>query len=243
MKKTIVKKVLLLLLIQLALINNPWIVKAEPLKNTENSTIDNDSNQSVSDYLSDTQNPQDSNESTENIDSSSVVDMDKTQEVGISIWDFIKALMAFLFVIGLLLFLLKFISKKSRTYNKTKTLDNLGGISLGNHKSIQLVKVGERILIIGVGENIQLLKEIEEEEEYNKIIESFNASMDQLATPSDIVTKVMNFTKSKLDNKKIVTKDNETDTSFKNMLNVQLNEMKISRQKTLDELNQKGTDK
>lgn len=240
MKKTMVTKVLLLLLIQLALFNNPWIVKAEPLKNTENSTMDNDSNQSVTDYFNNTQDPEDSSESKETLDPSPVVDMDNTQKVGLSIWDFIKALMAFLFVIGLLLFLLKFISKKSRTYSKTKTIDNLGGISLGNQKSIQLVKVGERILIVGVGENIQLLKEIEEEEEYNQIIESFNASMDQLATPSDIVTKVMNLTKSKIDHKK---SENETDTSFKNMLNIQLNEMKLSRQKTLDEIKQKGTDK
>lgn len=240
MKKTIVNKVLLLLLIQLALFNNPWVVKAEPLKNTENSTMDNDSNQSVTDYLNNTQEPEDSSELTETIDSSSVVDRDNTQKVGLSIWDFIKALSAFLFVIGLLLFLLKFISKKSHTYSKTKTIDNLGGISLGNQKSIQLVKVGERILIVGVGDNIQLLKEIEEEEEYNQIIESFNASMDQLATPSDIVTKVMNLTKSKIDHKK---SENETDTSFKNMLNIQLNEMKLSRQKTLDEIKQKGTDK
>lgn len=240
MKKTIVNKVLLLLLIQLALFNNPWIVKAEPLKNTENSTMDNDSNQSVTDYFNNTQDPEDSSESTETINPSPVVDMDNTQKVGLSIWDFIKAIMAFLFVIGLLLFLLKFISKKSRTYSKTKTIDNLGGISLGNQKSIQLVKVGERILIVGVGENIQLLKEIEEKEEYNQIIESFNASMDQLATPSDIVTKVMNLTKSKINHQK---SENETDTSFKNMLNIQLNEMKLSRQKTLDEIKQKGTDK
>jgi len=245
MKKIVQVGVLLLLMIQLALFNNPMVVKAEPLNNSDNSTEDNSNeNQSVSDYL---KNPieeeQPASENNGINDNSSVVNNEDTKPVGISVWDVVKAVTAFAFVIGLLLFLLKFISKKSRSYNQTQLLDNLGGIPLGNHKSIQIVKVGNRILIVGVGENIQLLKEITNPEDYNEIIEGFNAKMDQLASPSDIVTKVMNLTKGNLATKKANSdKDNGTGATFQNMFNKQLNEMKNSRKKMLDELDKKGSD-
>ena len=46
-------------------------------------------------------------------------------------------------------------------------MKNMGGISLGQHKSIQLVVIGETYYLIGVGDDISLLKEITDPEEIN----------------------------------------------------------------------------
>ena len=69
---------------------------------------------------------------------------------------------ATVFVVGLLYFVLKFVNKNGRLFKSTQLIENLGGTALGANRSVQLIKVGNRLLIVGVGENIQLLKEIED---------------------------------------------------------------------------------
>ena len=48
-------------------------------------------------------------------------------------------------------------------------MKNMGGISLGQHKSIQLVVIGESYYLIGVGDDIRLLKEITDPDEIDKL--------------------------------------------------------------------------
>ncbi|WP_252313466.1 flagellar biosynthetic protein FliO [Sinobaca sp. H24] len=74
-------------------------------------------------------------------------------------------------VITIMYLLLKFINKRTKKYSSNQTMQNLGGVPLGQNKSVQLVKVGERLLVVGVGESIQLLKEIEDEEERETLLE------------------------------------------------------------------------
>ena len=86
---------------------------------------------------------------------------------------------ATVFVVGLLYFVLKFVNKKGRLFKRTQLIENLGGTTLGANRSVQLIKVGNRLFIVGVGENIQLLKEIEEEQEYEQIISEYNNQINQ----------------------------------------------------------------
>lgn len=71
------------------------------------------------------------------------------------------------FLLGLILVLiylsLKLINKKNRLFHNSSTLENLGGLSLGQNKSIQVIRVGEKIYLIGVGDNVQLLQDINDE--------------------------------------------------------------------------------
>ena len=56
-------------------------------------------------------------------------------------------------------------------------MKNMGGISLGQQKSIQLVVIGEAYYLIGVGDDIRLLKEITDTEEINKLVEFYKKEM------------------------------------------------------------------
>nr|WP_275899557.1 flagellar biosynthetic protein FliO [Bacillus piscicola] len=84
---------------------------------------------------------------------------------------FFQLIVALAVVIGLMYLLVKILNKRTKTFQAHQTMQNLGGVPLGQHKSIQLVKVGERLLVVGVGESIQLLTEIMNEEEINQLIE------------------------------------------------------------------------
>lgn len=155
--------------------------------------------------------------------------------IGITVWDIFKMLFATAFVVGLLYFLLKFVNKRSRIYKSNQLVENLGGAALGNNKSVQIIKVGDRLLIVGVGENIQLLKEIDHAEEYNDIIEAYNQNMEQLVQPSDFVTKVIGRWKNQQPEKR-------EEKQFPSILKEQLDDIAKKRKKIFDEMEKKGPD-
>jgi len=161
----------------------------------------------------------------------------ESNRVGLNAWDFIKMIFATIFVIALLYLLLKYMNKKSKSFKSTQLVENLGGTALGTNRSIQLIKVGNQILVVGVGENIQLLKEISDREEFNQIIKDYNEKIDHLIQPSDIVTKVLQRTKGAKINNTIGNSQN-----FQKVLKQQLEDITNDRKKIYDEMEKKGSD-
>ncbi|MFE4349667.1 flagellar biosynthetic protein FliO [Peribacillus butanolivorans] len=166
-------------------------------------------------------------------DSQTTKQASNPEQVGITIWEFLRMIFATIFVVGLLYIILKFINKKSKSYQKANSVENLGGTSLGANRSVQLVKVGGRILVVGVGENIQLLKEIDNPEEYEQLMKDYNEKMDQMIQPGEFATK--------LKNKWLKKREIETH-SFSSEFKNQLDQMSDSRKKLLNELERKGRD-
>ncbi len=219
---------LLLLLLQIALLGIKAPAFAEQLDNSVKSYIEN-------------RETSDDNKPTEKVDieekNAPMTSENESEQVGLNAWDFIKMIFATVFVIVLLYFLLKFINKKSKSFKSTQLVENLGGTALGTNRSIQIIKVGNQILVVGVGENIQLLKEISEPEEYNQIIADYNNRMDQLIQPSDIVTKVFQRTKSTK-----VNKNEGNSPKFQSLLKQQLEDITKDRKKLYEEMEKKGSD-
>lgn len=150
---------------------------------------------------------------------------------GFSFLDFLRMIAATIFVVALLYFVLKFINKKSRSYQKVRYVQNLGGTSLGSNRSVQLVKVGNSILVVGVGESIQLLKEINDPKEYQELLDSFNEDVDTMLQAGDLFSRMLN--------KK---KDEEITISFTETLKKQLQDISQSRKKISSEVKKKGND-
>lgn len=148
--------------------------------------------------------------------------------------DFFKMIFTTLFVIALIYGLLKFVNKKNKMFNQYKFIENLGGTSLGTNRSIQIVKVGERILVVGVGESIHLLKEIEDSEEISDILEQHNSKLDSMIQPRDIISKFIEKRKS--------TKSSEQD-EFSSILQKQLSDLTQGRKKIVEQLEDKESSK
>lgn len=189
-------------------------------------------NNSVKDYYED---PEKFNEKSDSPKTETKKLEDKAQ-IGITFWDVLRMIFATIFVVVLLYFLLKFINRKSRVFNTSQLVENLGGTSLGANRSVQIIKAGNQLFIVGVGDSIELLKEIDDPEEYRYIIEEYNAKMDQLIQPSDIVTKLLERTKKYQSTKNAVQ-------SFSSVLKNQLSEMSKGRKKLFDELDKERSDK
>lgn len=160
-----------------------------------------------------------------------------TDQVGITLWDVVKMIFATAFVIALLYFLLKFINKKSRSFKSTQLVENLGGTALGANRSVQIVKIANRIFVVGVGEDVQLLKEIDDPNERMQLITEYNNKLEQMVQPSDIISKVIEKTKKWQPPKK------EGGQNFSSLFKTQLDELSKGRKRILKELEQKGSDK
>lgn len=141
----------------------------------------------------------------------------------ISFVEFIKMIFAFLFVLLLIYLLMRFLKSKNRLFQGSSYIELLGGTSLGQNRSIQLVKVGDRVFVLGVGDSIQLLKEIDEEEE----IERIKAEKEQ-AFKSPVEEKVKNWFNQR--------KSSTPQFSFKK----ELEEMMKKRSEQMIQLNMKG---
>ncbi|WP_349410509.1 flagellar biosynthetic protein FliO [Pseudalkalibacillus sp. SCS-8] len=81
-----------------------------------------------------------------------------------------KVLFALAFVVALMIIILKLLHKRTQVIQQGKGIQTLGGAIVGNQRSVQLVKVGNRILVVGVGENVELIKEIDDEDEVKSLL-------------------------------------------------------------------------
>lgn len=79
---------------------------------------------------------------------------------------------SFLLIVGLLYLVLRFVSRKSRVLTSGGAFHALGGHSLGNNRSLQMVMVGDTLYILGVGDSVNLIRTIPPGEEQTKLLES-----------------------------------------------------------------------
>lgn len=217
MHKVLLKLLTLILLIS-SLYGQTYVAHAES------------NNGYVHDYIN-KQNKKSPEEAPKNVNNTD--NEEKTNGSITTIWDGAKMVFALLFVIGLLYVLLKYINKKSRSYQQNRLIQNFGGTPLGGNRSLQIVKAGNRILILGVGEDINLLKEIEDEQEVEEFIKYYKDQLEQSLEPRDIITKLT----KKLKNKQV---DSQTKSApFQAILKKQLESLNTDRKKAMKKLEQK----
>lgn len=159
--------------------------------------------------------------------------------VGVSWLDFGKTLIAFVFVIGLLFALLKFINRKNRAYQSNKLMKNLGGLALGQQKSIQLVSIGDAFYIVGVGENVELLKEITDPDEISRLQQYFEESDD--APALGLLDRI--FTKALKKQGQSTSKEGAGASQFGQLFSERIEQMKAERKQHIKRLEEKESRK
>jgi len=148
--------------------------------------------------------------------------------VSLSLWDYVKMLFALLFVVALLYALLRFVNKRNLQYQKNRVIQNHGGLSLGQHKSVQVLEIGNSFYLVGVGDDITLLKEITDPAE----IERFRKNFEERETEAPIpyISQMWDSLKGK-----IQTNTSESDSKFQDVFQQRLKELKDSRKKGIED--------
>nr|WP_246187679.1 flagellar biosynthetic protein FliO [Ornithinibacillus caprae] len=137
---------------------------------------------------------------------------------------------ALLLVLALIYFLLKFLNKRNKLFSRVKALENVGGINLGPSKSIQIIRVGSKLYLVGVGDNVELLQEITDPEMINEIISSHEEQSSFSA--NNLWSTVLQ--KTNHTNRATNDKDKK---EFKNMFSTELDKLKQNRN-TLRNMNE-----
>jgi flagellar protein FliO/FliZ len=77
-------------------------------------------------------------------------------------------------IICLFFIIIKVISQKNKLMMSGRSVKSIGGVSIGQNKTIQIVEVGHTLYVLGVGDNVQLISKIEDAEEIEYIVENMN---------------------------------------------------------------------
>ncbi len=155
--------------------------------------------------------------------------------INVGAWDYIKVLFALVFVLGLLLFVLRFLNKRSQSYQQNKLIQNLGGQAVGAQKSVQLLYIGEKIYIVGVGEDINLIQVIDDPQEVQQMLTLYNDKFSDISSTPYIAEIFSKFKK-----KKPVDVQSE---NFGEVLDQRLAKLKKERKDELERWKEKERDK
>lgn len=98
----------------------------------------------------------------------------------------LKFIFSFILIIGLLLALLRFLSKRSGHLQSNGSVIPLGSHMLGNNRSLQVLLIGQTIYIVGVGETVTLIRTISQGEEYQHLLESFENQPEEFSPKWDL---------------------------------------------------------
>src|SRR5699024_9404875 len=137
-------------------------------------------------------------------------------------FNFLKMIFALLLVLALIYFILTFMKKRNKLQANSELLENLGGISLGTNKSVQLIKVGDKVYLVGVGENVELMKEITDE----SLIETLLTETDDQEPMTSYIQSVF-----QVKNKQTTNKTSNFTDKFKQ----ELNKLKTERNNLIDD--------
>jgi flagellar protein FliO/FliZ len=90
-------------------------------------------------------------------------------------WMILKVILFLVVIIGIFLLIMKTVSQKGKLFRADRSLRTIGGIGLGQNKSVQLVQIGKTLYVLGVGEEVGLVDKIEDEAEIQFILENLHA--------------------------------------------------------------------
>ncbi|MFJ7730426.1 flagellar biosynthetic protein FliO [Lysinibacillus sp. NPDC097231] len=156
----------------------------------------------------------------------------------ISAWEYIKMVLALIFVVALFYGLMKFLNKRNLNFQRNQMVQNLGGLSLGAQKSVQLLQVGKTLYLVGVGENVQLLREITDPDEVATLLALYNERQ-ELAATSPYIAEVLSKFKRK-NSESSSTQQNQD--SFGELFEKKISEIKQERSEELERWKQKEND-
>src|SRR5690625_2607768 len=130
----------------------------------------------------------------------------------------IKMIVALLFVLGLIYVILIILRKRNKLVQQHDIIENLGGIPLGQNKSIQIIRIGSHVYAVGVGDNIELMLEITDAHVLHRLLNKDNVGDDDQI--------LGNLFKRK-------AKDDTTKQHFIEQLNSELHKLRNNREKLI----------
>ncbi|TWT28436.1 flagellar biosynthesis protein FliZ [Planomicrobium sp. CPCC 101110] len=139
-----------------------------------------------------------------------------------------KLILYTLLILAMIYGLIKFLALRQKKLLPNQAVKLMGGTPLGNNKSLQLIKVGNQIYMIGVGDQVTLIKEFTDADEISSIEKDLDGQATLLSNP------VVSFVKGKVNNRTETGKA----TGFEQLFSQSLTKQKLKQEQLEKELDQ-----
>lgn len=141
-------------------------------------------------------------------------------------------------IVVLIYGLIKFLAVRQQKLQPNQAVKLMGGTPLGNNKSLQLVKVGGKIYMIGVGDEVTLIKEFTDETEVGSIEKDLEKQPTIFSNPKfKLPTKLFGGTAEPTEI------EMQTDRGFENLFKQSLSKQKQKQQQFEQRLSESDDDK
>ena len=148
--------------------------------------------------------------------------------------NFITIIVVLILIIGLIILLIRFLASKNNSWFSSRPIRNIGGVTVGQNKSVQILKIGNAVYILGVGEEVRLLDKVEAQEEIEVILQSLNQ------TPALSGRGIISYFKNGLMGRKQKDISNEPEqselSSFQEIFHNKMQQVSNRRQRLRDAL-------
>lgn len=169
------------------------------------------------------ENPERCEEQVTEDESNENTELLQQEEPGSLFFQIVRLVFALLLVVGLIYVFLYFLKRRNKIGNRIKSLENVGGISVGQNKTVQLIRLGNKLYLIGVAENITLLEELDDPTLMEEIMRAKKEQESELDA-SNILSSIL-----KKNQKEKVEED-----QFNRLFNQELNRLQKTRKSIIE---------
>ncbi|MCM3128725.1 MULTISPECIES: flagellar biosynthetic protein FliO [unclassified Paenibacillus] len=141
-------------------------------------------------------------------------------------------------IIAAIVLLVRWLGRKNQHFFQKKAMRVVGGVGLGPSKSIQIVEIGSKLYILGVGEDINVIDTLADPEEISLLMKQFELEGRETTTLFSTIETL----KTRLNRK--TTKSEEVDEAdFKQLFEQKLQEMPDRKEQMEDWLQEDTRDR
>ncbi|MCM3782949.1 flagellar biosynthetic protein FliO [Neobacillus mesonae] len=141
-------------------------------------------------------------------------------------------------IIAAIVLLVRWLGRKNQHFFQKKAMRIIGGVGLGPSKSIQIVEIGSKLYILGIGEDVNVIDTLSDPEEIRSLMKQFELEGRDTATLSTYLQNV----KTRLGKNKSQSEEvNEAD--FKLLFEQKLQEMPDRKEQMEDWLQEETRDR
>lgn len=87
----------------------------------------------------------------------------------------LKVIFFLILIIGLIYLTVRFLASKNQTLFGKRSVRVITGVQLAPNKTVQMIKLGDSVYVLGVGDDVQLLDKITDPEQVTAILEQIHA--------------------------------------------------------------------
>ena len=144
-----------------------------------------------------------------------------------------------LLIILMIYGLIKFLAIRQKKLLPNQVMKTVGGMQLGNNKSLQMIKIGKKIYLLGVSDTINLIKEFTDEEEIKEI--ERNLHNNEMNISKSIFNKVKDKTIKNVNTKsngnfqQLFQQSIDRIRGKQNQINLRINESKENKKDVRDD--------